>query len=120
METINWVDNSGLHDAQSFKYETPYLLTDFILAFMFLRFYFFVFAIIMYSPVNDRLYGKRVCQNAGFEPNFTFQIKAGMLAAPIGTFFIMAVIMLFSLSYMIRLFERPYYTFNFEEVGVQF
>ena len=61
METINWVDNSGAYPAQSHIYNTPYLLTDFFLAFMFLRLYFLIQAIIVLSPVNDRLYGKRVC-----------------------------------------------------------
>ena len=72
MTTINWADNSGQFKLQAHEYETPYLVTDFFLAFMLLRFYFFALAIIMFSPVNERLYGKRVCQEAGFEPNFTF------------------------------------------------
>ena len=78
MESINWVDNSGEYPPQSHIYETPYLLTDFFLAFMFFRIYFFAQAVIVLSPINKRLYGKRVCQNSGFEPTFSFQIKAGM------------------------------------------
>jgi len=61
IEAINWIDNGGVNSAQSFKYNTPYFMTDFFLAFMFLRFYFFTLAVIMFSPVNERLYGKRVC-----------------------------------------------------------
>ena len=80
---------------------------------MFLRFYFFALAVIMWSPVNDRLYGKRVCQNANFEPNFSFQLKSGMRNSPITTFFLMASIMIFSLAYVIRICERPYFAFNF-------
>jgi len=61
MKTINWIDNGGVNAAQSVEYDTPYLLEDFFLAFMFLRLYFFTLAMIMFSPVNDRLHGKRVC-----------------------------------------------------------
>lgn len=112
IEAINWVDNSGEYDSQSHKYDTPYFMTDFILAIMFLRFYFFALAMIMFSPANERLYGKRICQEAGFRPDFYFQIKAGMKASPIGTFFIMASVLIISLSYVVRIFERPYFTFN--------
>ena len=72
MDSINWVDNSDIGDEQSLTYPTPYLFNDFLLAFMFTRFYFIALACIMFSPVNERLYGKRVCQNAGFEPTFAF------------------------------------------------
>lgn len=61
IDSINWVDNGGVNAAQSFMYATPYLVTDFYLAFMFFRLYFFALAVIQYSPVNERLYGKRVC-----------------------------------------------------------
>ena len=59
-------------------FQTPYLFTDFYLAFMFLRLYFLALAFIMLSPVNEKLHGKRVCQEAGFQPTFSFQIKAAM------------------------------------------
>ena len=82
---------------------------------MFLRIYFVAQAIIVLSPVNNRLFGKRVCQDAGFEPTFTFQIKAGMHSAPITTFCILSTILILCLSYLIRIFERPYFAFNFED-----
>lgn len=89
-------------------------MNDFFLAFMFLRFYFLVLAFITFSPVNERLYGKRVCKNAGFEPTFGFQIKAAFKTHPIFTFTLMAIILLASLSYVTRVFERPYFAFNFK------
>ena len=64
IETINWVDNGGQYDAQSHKYDTPYHTNDFVLALMYIRFYFLVLAVMMYSPVNERLWGKRICQDA--------------------------------------------------------
>jgi len=87
---------------------------------MLLRFYFLALAIIMFSPVNERLYGKRVCQEAGFEPNFTFQIKAGMHSGPVSTYIAIAAIMIYCLAFAIRIFERPYFTFNFVDAGVTF
>ena len=118
--SINWVDNSGAYPTQSHKYQTPYYVFDICLAAMFVRAYFFCLAVIMFSPVNERLYGKRVCQNAGFEPVFSFQVKAGMRSSPIFTFALMSVTTILSLAYMIRIFERPYYTFNFYEEGLKF
>ena len=59
--SINWVDNDGTYAAQSHKFQTPYYVFDVFLAAMFVRAYFFVLAVIMFSPVNARLYGKRVC-----------------------------------------------------------
>lgn len=81
--SINWVDNSGTYAAQSHQYQTPYYVFDIFLAAMFCRAYFFCYAVIMFSPVNRRLYGKRVCQTAGFEANLSFQVKAGMRQYPI-------------------------------------
>lgn len=40
-----------------------------------------------------------------------------MRAAPITTFLIMAAILVLSLAYTIRIFERPYFTFNFASSG---
>ena len=68
--SINWQDN--VNTPQSLVYDTPYFVSDFFLMGMFARFYFIVMALIMHSPVNERLYGKRVCQNAGFSPKFAF------------------------------------------------
>ena len=114
INSINWVDNSSVYDyGQAQKIPTPYEYNDFFLAFMFLRFYFFVLALITFSPVNERLYGKRVCKNANFEPTFGFQIKAAFKIHPVFTFFMMGTIMLMSLSYVTRVFERPYFAFNF-------
>lgn len=124
LESINWVDpwNDDTNAAQSHIYLTPYFVYDFFLAFMFLRCHFFAKACMVYSPVNDRLYGKRVCQDAGFEPTFSFQYRASMRAYPISTFTLLSLTMIISFSYIIRIFERPYYSFVFNtgDDGVQF
>lgn len=68
---------------------------------------------LRFSPVNERLYGKRVCQNAGFEPTFGFQVKAGMRNYAYLTFLIMSMTTITALTYVTRIFERPYYAYNF-------
>jgi len=122
IETINWIEPSGaINNAQGHKYETPYFMTDFFLAFMLFRLFFLAQAMIINSHVNEKLHGKRVCQEAGFQPTFSFQLKAAMKATPILTFLIMAAILILGLSYMTRVFERPYFrfVFNNEAEGFQ-
>ena len=72
-DATNWVDNSGAKDnyTAATVYKVPYLVSDALLAVMFLRFYFIIQGLIVLSPVN-RLYGKRICFDRGFEPNFAF------------------------------------------------
>ena len=43
-----------------------------------------------------------------------------MNGAPITTFFVIACVLIFGLSYCIRIFERPYFTFNFVDSDVTF
>jgi len=45
MESINWADNSGAYPGASHVYQTPFLVSDFYLAFMFFRFIFLSIAI---------------------------------------------------------------------------
>lgn len=40
-----------------------------------------------------------------------------MRGAPIWTFFLMSTILIFCLSYVTRIFERPYFAFNFVDQG---
>lgn len=51
---------------------TPYFVSDFILAYMFLRFHFLLSALIVFAPINEKLQGKRICKNYHFEPSFSF------------------------------------------------
>ena len=110
-DTVNWVDNSGSDNpVQATIYQTPYLTSDVFLALMFLRFYFIIQGLIVLSPVN-RLYGKRIAHEAGFEPNFAFQLKGAMKLYPYLTFAVLSVVSVFSFALVIRIFERPYFTY---------
>lgn len=55
---------------------TPYYASDFILAFMFFRIYFFFRAMLVLAPVNEKMHGKRVCKKNHVEASFAFQLKA--------------------------------------------
>ena len=109
-ETVNWVDQTGVGIPQAEIYQVPYLTSDVLLAFMFLRFYFIIQGLIVLSPVN-RLYGKRICHEAGFKPNFAFQLKGVMKMYPYITFTIMSIVSILSFGLLIRIFERPYFTY---------
>lgn len=78
---------------------------------MFLRLYFIIQAVIVLSPVN-KLYAKRICFEAGFEPNFGFQLKAATEMYPYITFCTMTAIAVLSFAEIIRIFERPYYEYS--------
>ena len=43
-----------------------------------------------------------------------------MRSAPITAFFILSTILILSLSYLVRIFERPYFSFNFVEEDLDF
>lgn len=73
IECVNWVDpsNDG-YPLGSHIYDTPYLTNDIFLALMFLRFYFILQTMIVWSPPNNRLIGKRVCHEFGIETDFNY------------------------------------------------
>jgi len=52
-----------------------YTLSDFLLAFMFLRMYFLVRTLLNFTVYAD-LYSKKVCAKYGFEGSTSFFIKA--------------------------------------------
>lgn len=68
MSAINWTEGSILH-AQIFI--VPYQTTDIFTVLVFFRIYFVFEAIFAFLPFNI-LYGKRVCQESGFNPGFFF------------------------------------------------
>lgn len=51
-----------------------YLLSDFILAFMFIRVIFLMRAVINYSIFMD-IYSKKLCKSCGFTANVRFAFK---------------------------------------------
>mmetsp|Transcript_46512 Transcript_46512/g.61628 ORF Transcript_46512/g.61628 Transcript_46512/m.61628 type:complete len:106 (+) Transcript_46512:429-746(+) len=94
-------------------YDTPYLTNDLFLAAMFLRFYFVLQTMVAMAPPNNRLLGKRVCYDHGVEPGFGFQLKTAFREHPYTVFCVSATFFVIALAFLIRIFERPYYQFNF-------
>ena len=85
-------------------------LDDIMFSFMFLRFYFLVMAIAAFAPTNRDLFGKRVCHEKEFEPNFTFQVKANMIRYKYFAISIFSILSALFFGCTIRIFERPYYS----------
>ena len=66
------------------KLKVYYLLSDFILAFMFLRIYFVVRAVFNYNMYMDS-YAKKLCRSYGFTANVRFTFKALLKTDPVWT-----------------------------------
>ena len=67
------------------------------------------------SPPNNRLMGKRVCHELGVETDFWFQLKTAFRERPYTVFLTSSAFFTIALAFLIRIFERPYYEFNFPE-----
>ena len=112
--SINWFDTGEDDYAEgSHVYMTPYLSNDFFLAFMFLRFYFIMQTIVILSPPNNKLIGKRILHEHQVEASFTFMMKAAFKERPYLLFCVSAGFVTMALASLVRVFERPYYEFNF-------
>lgn len=85
--------------------DVNYMLSDFLFAFMFLRFYYLIRTLMNFS-VYSELYSKRVCSKHKFEANTFFCIKALLTKAPGTTILVIATLSIMWLSYLLRIFER--------------
>lgn len=94
--------------SKDMEVDVHYMLSDFLFAFMFLRFYFLVRTLMNFS-VYSELYSKRVCAKYKFEASTSFCVKALITKQPGTTIFLTAVISIMWLSYLLRIFERIYY-----------
>ena len=113
---INWVDNAAdEHDEGSYVYYTPYLTNDFFLAFMFLRFIFILQTVVFLSPPNNKLMSKRILHDYRVEASFSFMMKSAFKERPYLLFCVTAGFITTALASLIRVFERPYYEFNFKD-----
>ena len=67
------------------------------------------------SPPNNRLMGKRVCNELGVRTDFWFQLKTAFRERPYTFFCISFAFFTAMLAFLIRIFERPYYEYNFPD-----
>jgi hypothetical protein len=115
IDTTNWIDPSGEYPAGSHYYKTPYLFEDFAVAMMFCRLYFVMKGVIVILPPNNTLYNKRVAHESEFADSVSFQIKGAYRAAPYLITLVIAGSSILVLSYLLRIFERPYWQFCFPD-----
>ena len=85
-----------------------YMLSDFLFAWMFMRFYFLIRTLMNFN-VYSELYSKRICAKYKFEADTSFCIKALIKKQPGITIVLTAGISTLWLSYLLRIFERIYY-----------
>jgi len=83
-----------------------YLLSDFILLFMFLRFYILIRNIFNHSQFSDP-YAKLHCERYGFTANTRFVFKCYLQRYPGYTVFMTLFTSVLMLAYMMRIAERP-------------
>lgn len=83
-----------------------YLLSEFMLVFMFFRIYFVVRSLLNYTQFMDP-YAKKLCKSYGFENSILFTIKSNLEICPEKTAALIFIVTLFLFSYVIRVFEMP-------------
>lgn len=84
-----------------------YLLSDFLLAIMFLRVVFLFRSIINYSVFMD-IYSKKLCATFGFNANVQFALKCYIKDNPGPTVMFILFTSILILAYMMRIAEMPY------------
>ena len=89
--------------------EIQYTLSDFLLAAMFLRVFLFVRNFFNYSHFTD-VYARRVCERYGFTANTRFGFKCYILRTPVKTLMFTMLGTILLMTYLLRIFENPYYS----------
>lgn len=82
-----------------------YMLGDFLFAWMLLRFYFVVRALMNLNLFSE-LSSKRICGKYQVKAGTAFCLKALISERPGSTVFLLTVISILWLSYLLRIFER--------------
>ena len=90
-------------DKTSYTY-TYYLISDFILIFMFLRLFFVVRAIFNYNIFTD-VYAKKLCKSYGFTAGQRFTFKSILKTKPEMTVMVMTLGSILIFAYIIRITE---------------
>lgn len=87
-------------------FDTVYLLSEFMLVFMFARIYFAVKSMLKYSSFMNP-FAKKVCNAYGFENSLSFTIKSFLDTNPEATAAYIFIVTVFIFAYIIRVFEMP-------------
>jgi len=102
MNCLEWTD-----EAHNRYIEVLYYIDDLMLALMLARIYFVVYSYTTFS-IHASLDALRTSAKYGFEPDISFYTRAAMLRRPYLTFTLLAAVVLCSLAFILRIFERPY------------
>jgi hypothetical protein len=101
------IEIPALNGDKTASVKVYYLLSDFILAFMWIRIVFLIRAVINYSIFMD-IYSKKLCKSYGFTANVRFAFKCFIRANPGSTVAMILVTSVLVLAYVMRIFELPY------------
>lgn len=85
-----------------------YLLSDFLVAFMWVRLFFLVRTIYNYSIFSDA-YAKQVCKSYGLETTISFQLSCHLSEYPNRTVLFLFFGTVLSSAYLVRIFEVPFF-----------
>ena len=96
--------------------EVIYLLSEFLVAFMWIRIYFLVRSVFNYSIYTDA-YSMKLCKSYGFSANVGFTFKCHIVTNPGWTVIILFSSTIIILSYILRIFEMPYFRMAEDEWG---
>eukprot|EP00347_Sterkiella_histriomuscorum_P011736 403371299 len=91
--------------------DVKYMLSDFLFAYMFLRFYFFIRTVTNFS-IYSELNSRRICSNNGFAVGTGFVLKANVQKRPGSTVLFISCISVMWLSYLLRIFEKNLNSFK--------
>ena len=83
-------------------------MSDFILAFMFLRIFFVLRSVFNYSIYTDA-FSKKLCKSYGFTSGVRFTMKCHFAVHPGKTMFFLFLLSIMVFGYLVRIFELPYH-----------
>jgi len=94
--------------------EVLYLLSEFMFAFMSIRIYFLITCLYNYSIYNDA-YSMKLCRFYGVPSSSIFTFKCYIYTMPERTTMLLFSTSILILSYLLRIFEMPYFRMASDE-----
>lgn len=85
-----------------------YLWSEFVITIMWFRLFFLVRSLLNYCQYTDA-YAKSVSKQLSFTADTRFTFKCYMKRDPVTTIFVVFCITIFSLAYVLRIFELPFF-----------
>lgn len=86
-------------------------VNDILYSLMFVRF-FYIFKLLITKSIYQDAYSKMIARKHGFESNVRFTMKCCLIQYPATTFIVCFVTSVLFFSYLIRIYEMPYYVYE--------